>query len=166
MKIIVAFIFLLVVTTKGYSDECAELGGSVDGVPAEFHQLKCKALVAFAKSDYLAANKYYKNALKLKFFEAPNYSLYLNLGRSQCLAGESDVGLESIKKFILMANADLGNISCPIEEEDDYEEVIQSSEHMQLACEGYGSTLSEWARVELETLLILAAAYIENCENA
>lgn len=158
------FIYLLAMSVVSHADECTTLGGSANGVPDEYHQLKCKAMVSFANRDYLAANEYFKHALALYFHESPNYNLYLELGHSQCLAGEKDIGLSSIAQFTLMAKADLGYFSCPTEEKA-YEKAIQS-EHMHLACEGSGSSLSEHGRVELEVLLILAKTYEKLCEKS
>lgn len=158
------FIYLLALGVVSHADECTTLGGSADGVPDEYHQLKCKAFVSFANRDYLAANDYFKHALSLHFHESPNYNLYLDLGHSQCLAGEKKIGLNSISQFTLMAKADLGYFSCP-KDEKAYEQAIQS-EHMQLACEGSGSSLSEHGRVELEALLILAKTYRKLCESS
>jgi len=162
MKLV--FIALSIVSAGAYGDSCLELGRSDDGTPAEYNQKKCLADRYLSDNEYEQAAKYYEEASSVTFFEAPNYDLRLEWGYSLCLAGQDMKGSKKIESFELMAKADLGQFDCPSDIEK-LRSVIQK-EHMELACVGYGSELTEEGRMNLKNRLDLAKKYKKACNNA
>lgn len=138
-------IFLTLLSAPVYAGTCTDLTGSGDGVPAIYYQEKCYADIAFDNGEFAVAALHYEKASAVTFHEAPNYRLRLEWAESLCLAGNNERGLEILDSFVLMVKADLGYLKCPDSIED-----VPPSEHMQLACIGYGSILSEEARMELK----------------
>ena len=157
------YVIILILTFSPliYANECSLLLKSNDGTPALYNQEKCMAQNAFKNKNYTKSSMHFENALAIKFFEAPNYTLRLELAESLCLSGNAKRGLNVLKSFVLMAKTDLGEIKCP----DDavYDPTL---EHMHLACIGYGSSLSknkkEKTKKKLERVKVIEAI----CKNA
>lgn len=158
MKYII--ISILFFSSPILAEKCNELKGSEDGVPALYYQEKCMADKEFENGNYAAAANHYKKASAVKFFEAPNYWLRVELAKSLCLSGEKSKGLKIAQSFMLMAKADLGEVECP----DDTEQII-GSEYLELACIGYGSSLSEQGRSDLKKRIKTAEEVVVLCKD-
>lgn len=151
---------ILIVSAPVLAENCLEMQDSADGVPAVYYQEKCLAEDAFEKGSYAEAAEHYEKASVVKFFEAPNYELRLEWAESLCLSGKHEEGRKLLESFVLMARADLGEIECP----ENVMEVL-GSEHMELACIGYGSSLSYKGRVDLKQRLERADEVVALCKD-
>ncbi|MFY0664918.1 MAG: hypothetical protein JXQ97_09830 [Natronospirillum sp.] len=157
------FLTLLLLSSSAFADLCMELTGSGDGIPAEYYQQKCEAERYLANEEYVKAAEHYGQASAVRMFEAPNYNLRLEWGYSLCLAGQVSEGAAKIESFELMARADLGEFECPKDMEG-LRSIIHI-EHMELACIGYGSGLTEQGRQNMLARLTLAESYKAACAN-
>lgn len=154
------FCVLTLVASVGIAEECSLLQGSGEGVPAIYYQERCRADREFSAGDFDRAVTHYENALSIRLFEAPNYTLRLELADSLCRAGKRKRGRAVLESFASMAKADLGEIECP-----DKPEAAARSEHLHLACGGYGSALTENGRRELRRRLERAESVRTLCSD-
>jgi hypothetical protein len=159
MKYII--ISILIFNSSVFAEECNDSKESGDGVPAIYYQEKCMADKAFENGNYATAANHYEKASAVKFFEAANYALRVEWAKSLCLSGEKTKGLEIVQSFMLMAKADLGEVECP----EDTKQTI-GSEYLELACAGYGSSLSEQGRSDLKKRIKVAEDVMVLCKVA
>lgn len=160
----ILLLFVLLISVKAMADSCDDLKNSGDGVPAEYYIQECKGNNAFKNKNYMEAAKYFSKASSVNIFEAPNYELRLDWGLSLCLAGQTNEGKELIDSFELMAKADLGYFYFECPDDDDIEQVL-GVEHMELACIGTVSALSQEGINVLNKKRLKVTDYLNICNR-
>jgi hypothetical protein len=150
---------ILFITTLAHAAaECDDLKSSGDGVPADYYQAECRAQAALSEGDLEMAAKYFRVALEVTFFEAPNYALLVNLGEVLCELRQLEDSRKALEDFLCVANADLGIIPCT-------EELMMppTTQCAVMACEGHGSELTDEGKARLLRRIDRAKKSLESC---
>ncbi len=149
---------LFITSLAHAADECDDLKSFGDSVPVEYYQAECRAQAALSEGDLEMAANYYRVALELTFFEAPNYVLLVDLGEVLCELRQLEDSRKALEDFLCVANADLGNIPCT-------EELMTPpiTQCAITACEGHGSELTDEGKAGLLRRIERAKKSLESC---
>jgi len=150
---------MLFITSLAHAaDECDDLKISGDGVPAEYYQAECRAQASLSDGNLEMAANYFRVALEVTFFEAPNYALLVDLGEVLCELRQLEESRKALEDFLCVANADLGIIPCT-------EELMTPpiTQCAVMACEGHGSALTDEGKAGLLRRIDRAKKLLESC---
>lgn len=87
-------------------------------VAAEYPRLVCGADRLAREGRYQDAIKAYRRAAGLNFHEAPNFEIYVRIGRTECESGEVTKGRETLNSFQTMLDVYQGKVTCSSLEAD------------------------------------------------
>lgn len=155
-------LFFLLFSQVSLAENCDDIKPKFDGTPVEYWKDKCYAELKASQGNYEEAVKFYEKALSAKLHEQPNYDLRLNLGELHCNSGNGNLGRSELERYILLARAETGDFDDQCSKDLEY---ILQHEHIELACIGYGSALSEQGVIAVKEKIEEAKTVLKSCEK-
>ena len=163
MKIFLSLLTIILLTstsgTSLYAGSCMDLGTSDDDTPAQYRQQECLGKVALKKGEYFAAEEHFKKALSIDYNDMPNFHLKVELAVSLCRQGKKKSGIKELANFYCMANAELGNVTCPKTFHGFYGNCFR------IACKDYSYELSTSEKKQLKKRILQASKVDNFCES-
>jgi hypothetical protein len=111
MKLIAGLVLLMSFFLKAHAFDI-DCVGSYPEVHRDYPSLVCRADRLVNEGEFKAAEKIYLEAANLDFFESPNFEIYMQIARAQCLDGRFTTCKKTLISFEQMLDIYVGKESC------------------------------------------------------